>query len=88
MLHRQYFAHGDFATRIASFHVRGRFFAENLVWGTGVMPASEEVAAWLSSPPHRANLLDPTLRRVGVATPVGPFAGFAAATVVTADFAG
>jgi uncharacterized protein YkwD len=88
MLRHQYFAHGDFGTRIAQFGVRGHMFAENLVWGSGVMSASSDVAEWLASPPHRANLLDPNLRRVGVATPIGSFSGFSPATVVTADFAG
>jgi uncharacterized protein YkwD len=88
MLRRQYFAHGDFARRIATFGVRGRYFAENLVWGSGVMSAQTEVEEWLASPPHRANLLDPRLRRVGVATPLGSFGGYSPATVVTADFAG
>ena len=88
MLRRQYFAHGDFASRIATFRVRGRIFAENLVWGSGVMAPSVQVGEWLASPPHRENLLDPQLRRVGVATPVGSFAGFSTATVATADFAG
>jgi uncharacterized protein YkwD len=88
MLRRQYFAHGDFGRRILRFGARGRVFAENLVWGSGIMSARTEVAQWLASPPHRANLLDPNLRRVGVATPVGSFAGFSPATMVTADFAG
>jgi uncharacterized protein YkwD len=88
MLRRQYFAHGDFGGRISRFGVRGRTFAENLVWGSGIMSADADVAEWLASPPHRANLLDPDLRRVGVATPIGSFSGFSPATVVTADFAG
>jgi uncharacterized protein YkwD len=88
MLRRQYFAHGDFGERIARFGVRGHMFAENLVWGSGVMSPSSDVAEWLASPPHRANLLDPNLRRIGVATPIGSFAGFSPATMVTADFAG
>lgn len=88
MLRRQYFAHGDFGHRMASFRVRGRVFAENLVWGSGVMSADSQVAEWLASPPHRANLLDASLRRIGVAAPIGFFGGFSPATVVTADFAG
>jgi uncharacterized protein YkwD len=88
MLRHNYFAHGDFGARMAQFHVRGNVFAENLVWSTGVMSANAAVADWLASPPHRANLLDPNLRRIGVATPVGAFGGFSTATVVTADFAG
>ena len=88
MLRHQYFEHGNFSARMASFHVRGHFFAENLVWSSGIMSANTAVAQWLASPPHRANLLSPSLRRVGVATPIGAFAGFSTATMVTADFAG
>src|SRR5919199_234310 len=88
MLRHRYFGHGDFGNRMSRFHVRGRVFAENLYWGSGVMGANAAVAGWLASPPHRANLLDPQLRRVGVATPLGSFGGFSTATMVTADFAG
>src|SRR5436190_4997563 len=73
MLRRHYFAHGDFGARMVRFHARGTRFAENLVWSSGVMTGNEAVAQWLTSPPHRQNLLDPNLRRVGVATPVGAF---------------
>jgi uncharacterized protein YkwD len=88
MLRNHYFDHGNFGGRMAAFHVRGHYFAENLVWSSGVMSANAAVAEWLASPPHRANLLNPSLRRVGVATPVGAFSGFATATMITADFAG
>ena len=73
---------------MARFHVRGTLFAENLVWSSGVMSANAAVAQWLASPPHRQNLLDPRLRRVGVATPLGSFGGVSTATMITADFAG
>jgi uncharacterized protein YkwD len=88
MLRRHYFDHGNFGARMNQFHVRGTLFAENLVWASGVMSANSAIAQWLASPPHRANLLDPSLRRVGVATPLGAFDGFSTATMVTADFAG
>jgi uncharacterized protein YkwD len=88
MLAHDYFAHGNFAVRMSRFGVRGRVFAENLAWGSGVMSANATVDRWLASPPHRTVLLDPSLRRIGVATPVGAFGGFARATLVTADFAG
>jgi uncharacterized protein YkwD len=42
----------------------------------------------LSSPGHRANLLRPGFRYVGVGTATGRFAGVSGATIVTADFAG
>jgi uncharacterized protein YkwD len=88
MLRHHYFEHGNFGQRMMSFHVRGSVFAENLVWSSGVMSANAAVAQWLASPPHRQNLLDPQLRRIGVATPIGPFDGFSTATMITADFAG
>jgi uncharacterized protein YkwD len=88
MLIHDYFAHGNFAVRMSQFGVRGRVFAETLAWKRGVMSANATLTAWLGSPEHRSILLDPTLHRIGVATPVGPFDGFARATVITADFAG
>ena len=87
MLRYDYFAHGDLAGRMTRFHVRGRLFEENLAWSSGVMSANVTVADWLASPAHRAILLDPSLRRIGVATPVGAFRGLSTATLVTADFA-
>jgi uncharacterized protein YkwD len=88
MLRRGYFAHGNFGARMARFHVRGSLFEENLVWSSGILGAQDAVADWLASPPHRETLLDPKLRRIGISAPVGPFDGYATATVVTADFAG
>ena len=88
MIRRDYFAHGNLGARMARFHVRGWLFEENLVWSSGVLGADSAVADWLASPPHRQTLLDPKLRRIGVAAPVGPFDGYRTATVVTADFAG
>jgi uncharacterized protein YkwD len=88
MLRRDYFGHGNFGARIVRFHVRGSLFEENLAYSSGVMPAKAAVADWLASPPHRAALLNPSLRRLGVSAPVGAFGGFSTATLVTADFAG
>jgi len=88
MLLHDYFGHGNFAVRMDRFDVRGRVFAETLAWRAGVMSANATLARWLASPEHRSILLDPALRRIGVATPIGPFNGLARATVITADFAG
>jgi uncharacterized protein YkwD len=88
MLRRHYFAHGDLGARMWQFRCRGRLFAENLDWGSGLVSANTAVADWLASPPHRGNLLDPTLRRVGVAAALGPFGGYSKSTMITADFAG
>jgi len=88
MVLHDYFAHGNLLARMLRFRVRGHVFAENLAMGRGVMSANATVANWLASPPHRAVLLDPELRRIGVATPVAAFGGWSSATVVTADFVG
>ncbi|TML65334.1 MAG: CAP domain-containing protein, partial [Actinobacteria bacterium] len=62
---------------------------ENLAWGTGAYSAAKAIVQeWLASPEHRANLLRPGFRLVGVGSAVGTFVGRAGATVVTADFAG
>lgn len=43
-------------------------FGENLYVGTlGSASARDVVSAWLRSPPHRANILDPRFRDVGAA---------------------
>jgi uncharacterized protein YkwD len=89
MLRRKYFAHGDFALRMRRFHIAGSFAGENLAWGVGARAAARTIVAeWLASPEHRANLLRPGFRRVGLATLVGSFSGYRGAVVVTADFAG
>lgn len=89
MLAHGYFGHGAFATRIRSFGVRGRVVGENLAWGTGRSgSASSVLRMWLRSPEHRRNLLRPTFRRIGLGMPIGSFAGYRGARMVTADFAG
>jgi uncharacterized protein YkwD len=89
LLHENVFTHGDFAARIRHYAVPGTAAGENLAWGTGSgVTAHAVVAGWLSSPGHRANLLRPGFRYVGVGAATGRFAGLSGATVVTADFAG
>ena len=86
MLRGNYFSHGDFAGRMLAFHLRG-FLGENLAWGAGGYgdPAAI-VRMWLASPPHRANLLRPGFRRLGIGVAEGSFEGIPGVTLVTADF--
>jgi uncharacterized protein YkwD len=55
-----------------------------------VIGAPTMVARWLASPEHRAILLDPTWREVGIyaarVVPAPGFYGDRAVTIVTADF--
>ena len=86
MLRGRYFSHGSFAARLRASGAAGPIFGEDLAWG----PASSSwvVNGWLASPEHRAILLRPGFRRVGVGAVIGTFEGSAGAMVVTADFAG
>jgi uncharacterized protein YkwD len=86
MLRGNYFAHGDFAGRMAAFHIGG-FAGENLAWGTGSYGTPGSVMnMWLNSPEHRANLLRRAFTRIGIGLARGPFLGNGGATIVTADF--
>jgi uncharacterized protein YkwD len=87
MMHRQYFAHGAVAGRVLAEGAHGPVFGEDLAWGTGV-GAQWAVTQWLASPRHRAVLLRPGFRRVGIGIAFGTFAGHGGAVVFTADFAG
>jgi len=86
MLRDNTFSHGDFAGRMASFHLGGSL-GENLAWATGsAATARLIVRMWLTSAEHRANLLRPSFHRIGLGLARGPFLGQGNATVVTADF--
>ncbi len=87
MMQRQYFAHGSVAGRVLAQGARGPLFGEDLAWGTRV-GAQWAVDQWLASPHHRAVLLRPGFRRVGIGIAFGTFAGYGGAVVFTADFAG
>jgi uncharacterized protein YkwD len=89
MLRHNYFAHGNFAGRMAAFHVQGSTAGENLAWGSGPYGRPGTIVReWLASPEHRANLLRPGYARIGIGLVRGSFLGTGGATVVTADFAG
>jgi uncharacterized protein YkwD len=95
---RGYFSHTSadgtpFARRLARFYARtARHFlvGESLYWRSPTAPPADVVARWLASPHHRAILLDPAWREIGleaVRVPNGPgiFRG-RAVTIVVADF--
>ncbi len=89
LLRQDVLTHGDFSGRMRRSGARGPRFGENLAWGTGGYAAATSIVrAWMRSPGHRANLLRPGFRRIGIGALVGSFAGYRGAIVVTADFAG
>jgi uncharacterized protein YkwD len=89
MLRTGRFSHGDFGSRMSRHGVRGPFYGENLAWAVGARAAARRiVGSWMTSPTHRANMLRPGWRRIGLGALKGTFQGHRGATVVTADFAG
>jgi uncharacterized protein YkwD len=99
MLGDGYFGHNSadgmsFWRRIAAYYplVPGYSWdvGENLLWSSPGMDASAAVAAWMRSPKHRANVLSPGWRQIGIAVirrdgAPGVFGGHDV-MVVTADF--
>ncbi|MDX6605831.1 MAG: hypothetical protein QOD14_371 [Solirubrobacterales bacterium] len=81
MISQSYFEHTSpagltFVNRIQStgymHSVRNWVVGENLVWGTGPRSTPQAlVTAWMNSPPHRANLLRPSFREIGIAAVPG-----------------
>ena len=63
---------------------------ENLLWSAGAVNSNEALKLWMDSPEHRANILSPDWRQIGIAavhaaSAPGTF-GDSAVTVITTDF--
>jgi uncharacterized protein YkwD len=95
MVQRRYFAHDSLNgaspfDRMRATHYVPRnatwWLGENIGWGNGTLaePAAL-VRAWMHSPPHRANILDPHFRDIGVGIALGAPIGGGGATYTT-DF--
>jgi uncharacterized protein YkwD len=64
---------------------------ENLAWGAPEISASRTVTNWMNSPGHRANILNPAWRYIGVAAvhvdePAGYYRSWDDVTIVAAEF--
>ena len=80
-----YFSHtgrdgSDFATRlrrVGYIPATGAWaIGENLAWGTGALATPAAIVrAWMNSPGHRANVLEPRYREIGLGIAVGNPAG-------------
>jgi uncharacterized protein YkwD len=94
-----YFSHNSangssFAKRIAGFYSPSGYrrwaVGENLLWGSPAVGAAQAVKLWMNSAAHRANLLDPRWRDMGLSavhsTSAPGVYGKSPATIVTADF--
>jgi uncharacterized protein YkwD len=94
-----YFSHNSangspFSSRIATYYpaqgYRSWTVGENLLWASPDVGAGRALKLWLASPPHRANLLNPRWREIGLvavhANRAPGVYGNAPTTIVTADF--
>lgn len=64
---------------------------ENLAWGAPDITAGQTVRRWMRSPGHRANILNPRWRNIGlgavhVKRPIRYFAAWDDVTIVVAEF--
>jgi uncharacterized protein YkwD len=93
MVANHYFAHGaNWWKRLVEAGASGPHLGENLGWCAlrfcpGASP-ERLIRMWLASPEHRATLLNPAFRHLGVGVSIGPFRGWKSAAVVTTDFDG
>lgn len=94
-----YFAHDSangeaFWKRIqryySSSHASYWSVGENLLWAAPVVSAQKALRMWIASPEHKANLLNPAWRQIGVSAVQVPSAGGTyhglTVTIVTTDF--
>ena len=51
---------------------RGWSIGENLAWGTGRYATADEIVeGWMNSPGHRANILQPAFKEIGIGVALG-----------------
>ncbi len=70
-------------------HVSSWRVGENLAWGTMNLGTPASITrAWMNSPEHRTNVLDPVFRRIGIGSVPGSpgNAGDMTGVIVTHDF--
>lgn len=72
MLRYNYFSHGRTGARLKNFGYPWRTFGENIGYNRG--PIAMHLA-WLRSPGHRSNMLNPRFREIGIAAVPGNFRG-------------
>lgn len=86
MVSNSQFTHGsDFSSRISAVGYDWQAAGENIATGFGT--PREVVTAWMASPDHCRNILDPSFRDVGTGVNPAPVPGFAGSPATwTQDF--
>jgi uncharacterized protein YkwD len=77
----------DLSARIAASGYGQSAIRENIAWGSGGFATPLATAgAWMDSDEHRANVLDPSLRDVGIGVAAGALMDAASGVFYVADF--
>lgn len=85
MVDHEEFAHANFTARIDAVHYDWQVAGENIA--TGYISPHEVVDAWMASPDHCRNILDPSFRNVGTGERSEPVSGWATGPATwTQDF--
>jgi uncharacterized protein YkwD len=75
--------------RVRAARYSERTVGETIGWGAGDLAGPAAIVqGWMSSPPHRAIIMDGRFRDVGLGIAAGSPAGTVDATTVTANFGG
>ena len=93
MMAKGYFSHtsldgSSFVTRVTrAGYTNWRALAENIAWGSGTYGAPDAIfRGWMNSAGHKANILNGTLREIGIGVAAGTFKTYANAKMYTVDF--
>jgi uncharacterized protein YkwD len=91
MLAKGYFEHDGlneaWDTRVARY-LKAPLVGENIAWGSGSFGSPEGIVKqWMNSPPHRAIILTPSLKRIGLGLITGTYDNTPGSVMATADFA-
>ena len=90
---QNYFSHTSldgrsFVDRInAAGYTGWSILAENIAWGSGTIGDPSAIFnSWMGSDSHRANIMNGSLREIGIGVASGTFQGYSGARMYTADF--
>jgi uncharacterized protein YkwD len=96
MVHQHFFDHvspsgSTMASRIERtnylHHTRAWSLGENLAWGAGTASTPWQIVnAWMHSPGHRRNILDPSFKEIGIGVALGAPTGLTGAATYVNEF--
>ena len=87
MVRASRFEHGDLAGRIRAVGYGGWTYGENIAWATGRLATAREIhRSWMNSPGHKANILRPQFKEMGIGIALGAAGAGSNGATYTVDF--